>query len=366
MSDANPPPSAADMIDTLRARHKSWRATSDHVAVLAADARTNPLAEILTRLEFSTMTASYQGHSDTAVVYQTAQRKNARRAATLGFGATLVAALMLYLGVTSSGSVAGTVLTGLYGVLIVAALAAGGYVTYCKPYRRWITERSAAEQLRIRYFQRVLSAATPVPSTPGTPLSPALLELQLEYVRAFLMDDQRDWFARSAKDAARDVKRAKHSRLAAYTLVVAASLPFAFSFLGTPEVSSHLPAWFSAIVAAISGVGTDLGIDAKLLALTGVAGGAMQTLLTSLSAMSLADRNAIVYARMVTKLDKIAAKHLPTARAAAAAGTRQPIEAFWRDLSFALMAEHEGWGDALNTAQLLTLDKLSPVESAGD
>jgi hypothetical protein len=108
------------------------------------------------------------------------------------------------------------------------------------------------------------------------------------------------------------------------------------------------------------GIGAGVGLDAKILVFAGVAGGALQTWLTSVSATSLADRNALVYARMVETLDELAKGKFEAAHAAASLGDMRPIEDFWRDLSFALMAEQEGWSDALQTAQLLILDKLTP------
>ena len=355
-------PTTETAISNLRKQHPRWQSTAEHVAVLTADPATKPLGDVLARPEFAAMASEYDDFSRAATERQNAHKRNAQRAGTFGLGAAVTAGLMLYLGTTPSSGTVGTVLASIYVVLILIALGAGTYVTLWKPYRDWIDRRSDAERLRIRYFHDLLNADAVV----GASGHPSLTSLKLEFVRAFLMDDQRKWFAGKAQTAAQEVKRGQRWRILAFTLVFLAGIPIGISILSEPRIAALLPEGLNSAISWLGGIGASVGLDAKILAFFGVAGGALQTWLTSVSATSLADRNALVYARMVETLDALEREKLQAARIAALRRDPRPVEDFWRDLSFALMAEHEGWSDALQTAQLLTLDKLNPVPTATD
>lgn len=358
------PENAAAAIDQLHKKYPRWQSTAEHAQMLTANPRTKAMGAILAQPEFATMSATYKVHSEAARERQTAHRIHARRASTFGLLAAVTAGLMLHLNVTPSASVLGASLACIYLVFILIALNSGAYVTFFKPYRSWVDERNQAERLRIDYFHKLLSAPPPASEAAEKSAFPSTA-LKLEYVCAFLMQDQRNWFDEKAKDAAKDVSRGLVLRIAAFGLVFLATLPLVIGILSEPNVAAWLPASLNSILSSLVSIGTASGLDGRILALAGVAGGAFQTWLTSMSAASLSDRNALVYGRMVKTLDELADKDLPTARTAAnAGGGIDAIEEFWRKLSFSLMAEHEGWSDALHTAQLLTLDKLNPVPTA--
>jgi hypothetical protein len=343
-------------MDVLRQNHPDWQSNAEHVRALRNDAQTRLLGDILARPVFVTAAHDYPAHSDTAAKRQTAHRRNASLAAHCGFWAAITAGLMLYLDLSPSSSQAGFALAAAYVVLIAVALFASAYVIMRKPYRDWMAQRSSAERLRIAYFHDLLG---------GQPLDrdtdPAMLAtLKLEYVRAFLLDDQRDWFARKAREAAREAGNARKRRIAAFVLVLLAVLPILVSALAEPTVSAYLPTSITGIATEVMALGASSVVDARLLAFCGVAGGALQTWVSSIGASSLADRNALIYGRMVQTLDELAENELPAARRAAQSGRIEAVEPFWRKLSFALIAEQEGWNDALQTAQLLTIDTLAP------
>jgi len=352
---------AAAAIDALKSRHPRWQSTSAHAAELSANPATKALGDVLARPEFAAMTSDYASYSRAATERQTAHKRNARRAASFGFAAAVTAGFRLYLGATPSSGTGGALLAVVYVIFILIALSGASYVTLFKPYRRWIDQRSSAERLRIRYFHDLLNA-----EEPGGGNSPGLTAAKLEFVRAFLMKDQRDWFAGKARTAAKEVKQGQRWKIAALTLVLLAGLPIAISILSEPRIAAMLPQSTNSVISWFAGIGTSFGLDAKILVFAGVLGGALQTWLTSLSATSLADRNAPVYARMVETLDELARVKFEAARAGAARGDMRPVEDFWRELSFALMAEQEGWSDALQTAQLLTLDRLNPASTAAE
>lgn len=353
------PSTAAASIDALRIRHPRWQSTAEHAAALLADPMAKVLGDVLARPEFATMASDYNAFSRTATDRQTAHKRNARRAATFGFAAAVTAGLMLYLGATPSSGTLGVALASIYVTFILIALGAGSYVTWWKPYRGWIDQRSQAERLRIRYFHDLLDAAPPRSGEGQSEFT----ALKLEFVRAFLMEDQRDWFSGKALTASNEVEKGLRWKLAAFTLVFLASVPVGINILSEPRIAGMLPQSMNSIISWFGGIGASVGLDAKILVFAGVAGGALQTWLTSVSAASLADRNALVYARMVETLDELGKGKFAAARAGASCGDMRPVEDFWRDLSFALMAEQEGWSDALQTAQLLTLDKLNPAPS---
>lgn len=354
--------SSSAAIDALKARYPEWQSTSDHVKLLKADPATKSFGEMLDRSEFAEMASEYAVSSRAAIKSQNAHKRHAKIAATFGFGAAVTAGLMLYLGATPSSGIDGVVLASTYCILILISLGASSYVTLGKLYRDWIDKRMNAERLRIRYFHDVLNAEPGA----GAINNPEFTALKLEFVRAFLMDDQRDWFVRKAKAAAQEVKYNFQWRVAALTLIFLAVIPIGINILSEPNVAALLPERAISVISWFNGIGASVGLDAKILAFAGVTGGALQTCLTSLSATSLADRNALVYGRMVEALDKLGQEKLQAARAAASRGEVRPIEDFWRELSFTLIAEQDGWSDALQTAQLLTLDKLGPALTTED
>jgi hypothetical protein len=354
---------AADLIDAIKAAkgQESWHANNKHIAALRADPKTAPLADVLARSDIFGLVAQYKAHSETAGRWQTKHKRAAARAAYCGFLAAGVAGTMLYFGASPTSSLTGIALTVVYLVLILIALSSSVYIAIWKPWNEWKSERNAAEKLRIEYFRQIFQSEAP-PSNASS--SPPLDALTLEFVRAFLMDDQRDWFGRRAGDFEAEVNSRKWWRVFALFLVGAATIPLVVSFLSAPALGDLVPGAVRESAGALAAYGS--GLDGKLLALAGVIGAAMQTLATSLAGSSLAERNAVVYRDTAKALKDIAETELVTARHAAETGERALRRSFWTKLSAVLIAEQGGWGDALQTAQLLTLDQLAPLPKAAD
>ena len=196
-------------------------------------------------------------------------------------------------------------------------------------------------------------------STP-CPLPAALL--LLEYVRVFLLEDQRRWFAAKAGKFETLVGQAALWRALATLMIAAAALPAVL-----PLVVALLPA--DALLAlpampAIAAWTVEPG-NAAALAFVGVAGGALQGLILSLSAISLIDRNAVTYRSMTEVLDRIDRESLPSARAGAISGDRTELEKFWNDLSFQLLSEQREWSAVLGNVQLLALSQLNRLAKPG-
>lgn len=352
---------AARLIDDLRRAHESWKDNAKHVAMLSADAAGKTLADVLAQPEIAAKIAQYDKNSREAGRHQTRHKRAALWSVSCGSLAAIVAGVMLYFSVGPTAGTLGIGLASLYFVLILIALTSSVYIAVGKPWTKWKTARNAAETQRIGYFHEIFNAPDPTGDPAGAPSRAAL---KLEFVRAFLMEDQQNWYARRAEDFQADVARATWQRVIALVLVAAASVPVLISLLSVPLVSQFLPADVADMAASIVALGE--GLDGKLLALAGVVGAALQTMVTGLAGASLADRNAVVYADMAKALETMGETDLAAARDAAARGDMKALGRFWTKLSGMLIAEQGGWGDALQTAQLLTLDQINPISNGSD
>ena len=348
-------------VDALRTAEPRWQRSEEHARLLRADAFSAPLGDILAQSEFAQMSARYETHSDLATKRQQSYQRNAARTAWSGFLAAVTAGVMLYASVTSASGISGSLLAGVYVICIVIAVGASLYLSFGKPHRKWVEARGKAERLRIAYFRQLFFAA---PAGHGKE-TPDLSALKVEFIRAFLLEDQHKWFLLKAEAARKKSSMHRAWRIFAIVLVALASLPMVLSFLAAPWLAKWLATWLPAAVVdplhVIGVLGDEWRPSAETLAFAGVIGAAIHALLTTLSAAAFSDRNALVYARAAKDLQALTEKDLESAREAAAAGDRTPIEAFWQKLSFVLVAEHVGWSDALTAAQLLTSDNVSPL-----
>lgn len=333
---------ARDAVDAV-AKDSSWRKAGQHAAALPDAA--GPLKRVLAERRVGESIARYDAHSAAAEGARDKHKALAGRAALSGFLVAATAGVILYVGEKPNASWWALGLTTLQVVFVVAALGSAGLMMWLKPYRDWNKERSLAEQQRLAHFKMLLS--TRETANAGELPYEALV---LEYVRAFLLDDQRRWFAKRAQDFAPTLKRIRALRLLALGLITIAAAPAVLAVLASgpiDEIAPSIAAWSDRVAERLS---------VELAALAGVLGGALQTLVTSLAATSLATRNVTAYANMVIRLDEIAAGALAEARAEAATGGSAATGRFWADLAFELAAENREWSAAQRIAQLTMLD----------
>lgn len=335
-------------VDGAKARQASWRKCAEHAAALPPAAV--PLARVLTDPARAESVKAYETHSGTASSARDTHAHHTSRAAVAGFLVAAIAGIMLYYGLKPNEGYAGPALALVQLVAAVYSVRSVLAITLFKPHHAWSRSRSDAERQRIDHFRRILMAPDPAATPPAAGELP-LAALKLEYVRAFLLDDQRNWFAKRAGDFTPSVRWNKAGRIFAALLVTLAGVQALLSFVRVPMAAEMAPA----LASWIQGVAT--AIDLKLLSLAGVIGGALQTLLITQAASSLAHRNARSYAEIVERLDALSADELGKARQAVAAGDAAALDRFWAQLSHELVAEHREWTAAHKTAHLLVLDK---------
>lgn len=337
---------AASVVDALRSAAPDWRQVSQHLAALPPEA--GPLARALGAGRFIESVARYDHLSSAAEGARDRLKLHANRAAVGGFLVAALGGVQLYLDAAPASGIVPFVIAALQVACVVLALWSAVVITFRRPQADWSRHRSEAEHQRLAHFKSLLSAeAEPRPGE--LPLPP----LALEYARAYLLDDQLRWFRRRARDFAPTVRRIKRARILAMLLIAAATLPTILALVRAPEVAGALPA----LAAWGEWLRQRLDIDLALLA--GVVGGALQTLVTTFAATSLASRNAETYERMAQRLAALAGAPLEHARKDAAAGRPATTSALWAELVFELSAEHREWSAAHRTAQLIVLDRSS-------
>lgn len=348
-SEAHITANAKAAVDALVAQGLGWRKVGEHIAALPAAA--GPLQRALAAPRVADSVATYERHSDAAEGARDRHKSLASGAAISGFLVAIIAGVILYIGEKPTESWRALGLTALQVVFVLAALWSAARIMWLKPYRDWNEERSRAEQQRLAHFRMLLSARETAHAG-ELPYE----ALALEYVRAFLLDDQRNWFTRRAGEFAPILARIRGLRLLAILLIAIAAAPALLAVLSSgpiDELWPALPGWSDSIAAYLS-VG--------LAALAGVVGGALQTLVTSLAATSLASRNVASYTGAANRLAEIAGTPLDDARADAARGSSAANGRFWTDLAFELAAENRDWCAAHRIAQLTVLDQMPAGE----
>jgi len=333
-------------IDRLVTAVKRW----DDVAAQAEklSTRAGALARVLARTSFADRIAEYEVNDKAAAEAQKSQKLHTRRAAFLGCAATLVAGLMLYFGLAPTESRWGMAFAAVYVACLAVAFWSTIVISYWRPYRAWAEARGRAETLRIGHFKAVIEADEKV-SDQELPLKP----LELEYVRAYLMEDQQAWFKRRAGDYDRQVKWNGMWRTFALGLIVISVIPVAAATVIHLSFLTAVPG----LMPVANFINTLYG--GQLLALGGVIGGSLQALISTLAATSLAERNAAKYKRMTEVLGAFLGAPLTAAREAAVNGDERQLVRFWTQVSYELTGENREWNAALDVAHLLTLEKLS-------
>lgn len=332
-------------IGGLVAKGLAWRDIAAHVQSLPTEAGT--LKRALATRPFADSIDIYNAHGAAADGARDKHKSLAAYTAVNGFLVALIAGSILYVGEKPTESWRALGLTTLQVVFVLAALWSATLIMWVKPYRAWNKERSLAERQRIAHFNLVLSAREP-----AAPDELPYEALALEYVRAFLLDDQRQWFIKRARDFAPQLSWLRALRLVAIALMALAAVPAVLTVLASgpvDEIWPELPRFADRLAGYVS---------VERAALAGVLGGALQTLVMSLAATSLAGRNFSTYSRMAEQLTALSGPPLEVARQEAALGGREATARWWTELSFELAAENREWSAAHRMAQLTVLGQM--------
>ena len=333
-------------------RRDSWRDIADHAAALSPAAQ--PLARVLAKTEIVDAIKTYAIASKAAQDAQKSHRGIGARAALLGFLATMASAALLFLQWKST-TWEGWTLNLVHFVCLGAALLSAGLLWLRKPRSEWANARARSEHMRVAHFDAILDA----PDNAGSSLAGALpfKVLALEYVRVYLIEDQRDWHAKRSNDFLWPTLGNAMLRTFGMVLLLAAMAPALFELLMSPALAS-LPLAVSQWAAFLK-----TWIAAQQAALLGVVGGALQTLSTSLGTLSLSSRNRRSYQRIAHMLTHYLDQPLTEARSAAVRGDERGVDRYWWAIRTELVAENRAWSEALGMSSAYLIDELP--KSAG-
>ncbi|MDX2257329.1 MAG: hypothetical protein NW205_00280 [Hyphomicrobiaceae bacterium] len=345
-------------IDDVRRAHPDWRDVAAQVDALPPGAA--KLADVLRLPEVAASAASYRTLSAAADTSRDRQQSLARVIAISGFLVAVLSGLLLYWPPSETSQFAKSIIGGLQAFFIVVAVVSSIWLAFRKPLRAWTRARSAAEAQRLRHFQLLLSKSHETAAGHG---GQAVAPYLLEYVRAYLIEDQKAWFARRSRDYGWVAGLIGFGRFIAIVMMGLAGLPALLVAVqtvldaGTGNRIEQAADLLEEITAILD--------RPRVFTMIALVGGALQTLMATLSATSLALRNRDTYRAMAARLDGMLGEPLAAARAAAAIGDRSIVEAFWRDVAFELAAEHREWGAAHHIAQVLVLDNAPGVSFNG-
>ncbi len=322
-----------------------WRLEpASHAASLPAAA--GPLARILQRPELRSLIAVYGPADSAAGRAQKEYKRLAMTAAVAGFASVTLGGLMLLPPDDALPSALANLVPMIEVVLVAVSFVASLLLALSKPFERWMQERAKAENARVGLFNSVLAA-----DEPARPDELPTLPLQLEYFRRYELDVQRAYYAGRGRQHQRSVTKASLWRVVALLLVGCASLPLVFSILG-PEHTPGPMTWLLNLFAK-----PDESAQ-RILLCTSVVGGGLQGLLAAYSLLTQSERNAPRYQDAARNLEDLSAEPLTAARAAAAAGDRETVDAYVGIVHDELTAEHREWIALRSLVPDLKLSKL--------
>lgn len=337
---------AASMIDGVRGKYKEWQDVRLHANALQGSGQL--LADVLAAPEAAASVKTYEDASQRAQEAQKRQRWFGTYAAWFSFAATGVSGLMLFMHLVQ-GTVLSLVLQAVHFLCLCLALGLAFYLKWRKPGGAWAKARLEAEGARLKHFQSILDAARHQPA-PRPGQLPANL-LALEYVRAHLIEDQRDWHRDRSGDFAWLARGMSTLRWLGVIFLLLAMTPV-ISNIVTEALASKFPEIGQWAMQA------RLWIGPERAALSGVFGGALQTLATNLSALSLAERNRRSFQRITIVLNSYLGEPLLLAREAAASEKDLIVERFWSSVRTELACENSAWHEALGVSSTNLLEQL--------
>jgi hypothetical protein len=327
------------------ARRDDWHDIADHADQLSPAAR--PLARVLRQREIIAGIDAYKSASDAAKDAQTTYRGIGARAAWLGLIATIASAALLLLQWQTT-TWQGWSLNLVHFVCLGAALLSAGLLWLRSPSSDWARARARSENTRVEHFSAILDAAAgPGDAPPGE--LPAKV-LALEYIRVYLIEDQRDWHAKRGNDFYWSALGHRLLRLTGIVLLVAAMTPVVCDLVLASST-------WSPAAAAWAGV-AKTWVGPQLAGLLGVIGGALQTLSTSLASLSMSTRNRRSYARMTQMLTHYLGTPLTAARDAAVRGDDRALDRYWWAVRTELVAENRAWSEALGMSSAYLIDEV--------
>jgi hypothetical protein len=322
-------------------------APEQHAKSLPADAA--PLRAVLEQKELKQIIHAFRTYDAEAAAAQRAYKREAKAAALAAFAAVAFGTVIILPGapvipahIILAAAIAQT-------VLMAISLALSIKVGAARNFENWMEKRGQAENKRLELFAAVLDAEERTPSQPIP-----LLPLQLEYIRRYLLDEERVYYRKRGNQHRQASRSARNWRVAALLVLLASSLPALWALFegGLPPAITHI---FEGSTEAASIIAQRFFVGLGFLA------SGLQLLLASYAVISLNDRNAARYLATADNLDALSETPLADARAAAERGDKSAALAFLALLSQEISAEHREWIALRKIAPDLSLDRLATL-----
>lgn len=205
--------------------------------------------------------------------------------------------------------------------LLGSAFLTAQWLAYFKPFDKWMEARAKAEIARIELFNDVLDSKEE--SRAG---EFALLPLQLEYFRRYLLDVETNFYKGRGKEHSEAAGRSNLWMLIRNILIAAAALTLVYGFAAIfgifpwiDELSRKGFIAFATIASAIYGVMYDISL------------------------MDMNDRNAARYQSTYENLTYLREEGLDRTRELAANGEKAGVLHFTNLVNDQISAEHREW-----------------------
>jgi hypothetical protein len=320
-----------------------------HAQSLPAEAAA--LKTVLTAPGLQDLIAQYRHFSDLAADYQKAYKWKAWTSAIATFLAIVFGCGLILEVSEAAPQIVIQTATVIQAVLVVTSFLFALYVAFTKPFDLWMQMRGEAENARLALFNKVLEAREAPGGAKANELP--LLPLQLEYLRRYLLDIERNYYKLRGAEHLKASRTARNWRIAAFVVVILAMIfPVAWALQG----KEWIPAFLQAIAVKLPT--RTIPAEHILLAVTVIASG-LQGMLSSFAFISLDDRNAARYIATSANLEDLADNPLKEARAGAAAGDRSAVLKFSALLQQEISAEHREWIALRKVVPNLSLQQLA-------
>ncbi len=300
--------------------------TQQHIARLGTGSER--LAQVLLSAPVQSVMQRYEASDEAAIKAQTSYKSVlwTRAAVVIGLAAALAAIFIL-------GNFLVAMLLGAFGGIVLVATL----FLKRRSFEDWWKNRHEAELRRVRLFDLVFEDPKQAASQVGTGLD--ILPLQLEYFRRYQLDVQLRYYCERAEKLRRGNTGVIRGTLLIFVLSAIGYGAIALIGLVSiwEETSPNLPVWLE-WAAQFDEVGMR-GYMPVLLALA-VLALAVFAVLTGIRMIGREARLAEEYAKMCERLQKFAAHDLALARAAAADGDAEAVDAFVRKVHALMVKEH--------------------------
>ena len=316
-------------------------------AIAALPENAAPLKRILARSDIDEIIDTYHIADAAAGRAQKVYKRLAKWSAASSFLAIVIASGLLLAHSFLVGATANlSLLSGIQGFLLVLSFLLSITLAHWRPFDRWMRERAKAEHERASLFNRIMRA-----EETAQPNELPVLPLKLEYFRRYQLDVQRKYYRERGGEHARAVSRATALRWLGTIVVGLAALPLAAGMLGTDWSAwagkLGLPHWAS-----------NIDFQQRLFISLSTVGAALQGLLAATLLLNQDERNASRYAATAENLEALASRPLEEARAAAAQGDRDAVEAFFSLVQEQISSEHREWVSLRSVVPSLSLARL--------